>query len=217
AIAKLHSGKAFPKSPSNFDLLEQISQGVKQYFPNDRYVEAGISKISLLRSLLDCDSDQRPSHRDLHGFNVLYDGQQYYLIDWESAGNESLYFDLAVVINTLLFKILHIESTLLSAYFNSESTAEQLAKLKLMRIFAYLFYGFLLLYIGTSIQEERLNQDQIEGLKTFSEFIEQQIELNQPLTAGQYLKCGYASFIAGLNQFETTDTEKAIELLSKAN
>lgn len=214
-MAKLHGGKAFPQSYSIFNMLGQISQAVKQFFPNDPYVENALKKIPVLKSLLDIEADRKPSHRDLHGFNVIYDGERYFFIDWESAGNESLYFDLAVATNTLLFKMPDSESLLLNAYLKSEPTQEQLAKFKLMRVFAYLFYGFVLLYLSTSIQEPRLSDSEITGLKSFTEFIEQQIKENKPNMAGRFLKFGYSSFIQGIKQFETDAIQNAINLLKK--
>ena len=183
-------------------MLGQISQAVKQYFPNDKYVEEALNNIPVLESLLDIEADRKPSHRDLHGFNVIYDGERYYLIDWENAGNESLYFDLAVATNTLLFKIADSESLLLNAYLKSEPTQEQLAKFKLMRVFAYLFYGFVLLYLSTSIQEPKLTNNEIIELEPFSKFIEQQIKEDKPNMAGRFLRFGYSSFIQGIKGFE---------------
>jgi thiamine kinase-like enzyme len=216
-IAKLHAGKAFPKSHSTFDTLTQISNAVKHYFPNDKHVEDALNKIPILESLLDIEIDRKPSHRDLHGFNVIYDGKQYYFIDWESSGNDSLYFDLAVAANTLIFKMPGGESILLNAYFKNEPTQEQLAKFKLMRVFAYFYYGFILLYLSAAAQEPRLNETDITKLKPFSEFIEQQIEENNPNMAGRFLKFGYASFREAIKQFETASIQDAINMLSKAD
>ena len=214
-IAKLHGGKVFPQSYSIFAMLEHISQAVKKNFPNDSYVQSALNKIPILKSLLDVATDIKPSHRDLHGFNILYDGKRYFFIDWESAGNESFYFDLAVASNMLLFKISDGDSLLLSAYLKAEPNQEQLAKFKLMKVFVYLFYGFLLLYLSISTQEPRLTEYEIKGLKPFSQMIEQQIKENKPNIAGRFLHFGYSSLKEGRKAFETDAIQSAINLLKK--
>jgi len=213
-LAKLHAGNAFPESHTIFNLLNQISQAIKHYFPHDKIVETALNILPQLNPLLDIESDRRPSHRDLHGFNVMYDGERYYCIDWEGAGNESLYFDLATATNTLLFKIPNSESLLLNTYFKGDPSQVQLAKFKLMRVFAYLYYGFLLLYLSASIQEPRLNDKEITELPSFSEFIEQQMKDNNPNMAGRFLKFGYSSFLQGIHQFETETIQNAIKVLT---
>ena len=212
-IATLHSGEAFPSSYSVFNMLDYLNQAVSKSFSGDRYVERALGAMPLLQSVLDVASDRRPSHRDCHGFNVVYDGRQYFLIDWESAGNDSLYFDLAVASNMLLFNIPQSDSLLLRAYFKAEPTQVQVAKFKLMRVFAYLYYGFVLLYLGSLHQEVRLTEREVMALKPFHQFIEQQIKDNQPNMAGRYLRIGYAAFLQGINMLKTDGAQQAMDLL----
>ena len=215
-IATLHNGEAFPSSYSVFNMLDYISQAVSTNFPSNRYVERALATIPLLQSLLDVASDRRPSHRDCHGFNIIYDGRQYFLIDWEFAGNDSLYFDLAVASITLLFNIPESESLLLRAYFKAEPTQVQVAKLRLMRVFAYLYYGFVLLNLGSLHQEVRLTEREVIALKPFDQFIERQIKDNQPHMAGRYLRFGYAAFLQGMSILKTDSAQQAIDLLQAA-
>lgn len=92
----------------------------------------------------------------------------------------------------------------------------QVAKLRLMRGFAYLYYGFELLYLGSLHQEERLTECEVMALRPFDQFIERQIEDNQPLMAGRYLRFGYAAFLQGVNMLKSDSAQQAIDLLQAA-
>lgn len=212
-IASLHQSKPFPESHSVFDLLMMVSQGLKNNFPDDSYLTQCIEIINPYLPLVNVADDKRPSHRDCHSFNLLFDGKRYFLIDWESAGNESLYFDLAVISNTLLFEDADQKAMLL-AYFKQTPTAQQYAKFELMRIIAFVYYGVLLLYLSTTVPEPKLTVDETKKLPSYSFFIRQQVKSNNPDMTGYYLRYGYTMLQQAIELNESEAVSQACSILS---
>jgi len=214
-IAKLHGSKPFPDSFSIFNLLETVGNGMKKTFPADKYLIECLKLITRYQPILNVNEDKRPSHRDMHGFNLLFDSERFYLIDWEGAGNESLYFDLAVASNTMLFEHADNVTTLLAAYFKQSPTAEQRAKFELMRVVAFIYYGLVLMYLSTSVPETKLSVNEIEQLPDYTHYIRQQIDSNNPNMTGNYLRFAYSMLKQALKNATSDEVEQAYVVLCK--
>jgi thiamine kinase-like enzyme len=75
---------------------------------------------------------QRPCHNDLLNANFLRDDHQFWLLDWEYAGMNDRYFDLANLAVNNGFDA-EDEAALVDAYFGAV-TERRLARLRLMKI-----------------------------------------------------------------------------------
>lgn len=90
------------------------------------------------------DADRVSSHNDLNPGNILYDGARLWLVDWESAFLADRYVDLATLANWFARDAAG-EDLLLRTYFGAEPTADQRARLYLMRQVNHVFYGIVML------------------------------------------------------------------------
>lgn len=87
-----------------------------------------------LNTLMQLDFDPslaKPCHLDLHQGNLLYDGQRFWVIDWEYAANSDPLFDLAVMSATENYSDAEMLD-LITAY----GTPEDYAKLYALRALA---------------------------------------------------------------------------------
>lgn len=93
--------------------------------------------------------DRVSSHNDLNPGNLAYDGARIWLLDWEAAFLADRYVDLATVANWFANDPRR-EDLLLATYFNAPPTAEQRARLYLMRQVNHVFYGMVFLNVAAA-------------------------------------------------------------------
>jgi thiamine kinase-like enzyme len=74
-------------------------------------------------------------HHDLKPQNMLFDGERFWLIDWEAAFMDDRYVDLAVAAS-----FVGDDEALLAAYFGQPPTAEQRRRLFLMSVLVSVYY-----------------------------------------------------------------------------
>jgi thiamine kinase-like enzyme len=95
-------------------------------------------------------TDQVSSHNDLFKpDNILFDGRQIWLVDWEAAFLNDRYVDLAVVANMLVTNESE-EGKFLSGYFGAPPNDYQSARFFLARQFAHLFYAMAFLMLTSA-------------------------------------------------------------------
>ncbi len=80
------------------------------------------------------------NHNDLNPRNLLFDGARLWLVDWELAARNDHLFDLAVV-TIEIADTPDLEAALLSSALGRAPDAALLARLRIMRLLARLFYG----------------------------------------------------------------------------
>jgi aminoglycoside phosphotransferase (APT) family kinase protein len=79
------------------------------------------------------DEDRVPCHNDLLPANLIYDGQELWIVDWEYAGMGLRWFDLGnLAVNSGFTE--DEEGRLLAAYFAAPATVERRARLRLGRV-----------------------------------------------------------------------------------
>ncbi len=91
--------------------------------------------------------DIRPVHHDLSPHNLLYDGKEVWLIDWETASNDFYSIDLCMFANFHVYD----ESKMmayLTAYYGRTPTKLELAKFHAIRPFCYGFHGYRLAFLS---------------------------------------------------------------------
>jgi len=146
AVRVLHKSPSFPPL---VDYLEGMQALI------DRHRQSGLLDPAVTAPVLDRyavlaagyrtrDADRVSSHNDLNPANIVYDGRRLWLIDWEAAFLADRYVDLATVANWFASDPAR-EDLLLRTYFNAEPTAEQRARLYLMRQVNHVFYGMVML------------------------------------------------------------------------
>jgi len=96
------------------------------------------------------DAEMVASHNDLFKpDNILFDGQQVWLVDWEAAFLNDRYADLAAVANQIVTND-EEERVYLQKYFGAAPDPYQLARFHLMQQLAHLFYTMAFLLPGSS-------------------------------------------------------------------
>lgn len=94
------------------------------------------------------------SHNDPNQFNVIYDGDRLWLIDWETSTLNDRFVDLAVLANHQGAEAL--SPLVLDTYLGRGPTDTDFARLGLMQLIARLFAGAILLLIVPSDRHESL-------------------------------------------------------------
>ncbi|MGH9574393.1 MAG: phosphotransferase [Candidatus Acidiferrales bacterium] len=89
------------------------------------------------------------SHNDLKPPNMVFDGQQLWLIDWEAAFLNDRYNDIAVMANFVVASDVD-EDTYLRAYFGEEAGEYRTARFYLMRQVVHMFYAMVYTQIGAA-------------------------------------------------------------------
>lgn len=95
------------------------------------------------------DSDFVSSHNDMKPPNMVFDGHQLWLIDWEAAFLNDRYNDLAVMANYVVANDAD-EETYLRAYFGERPGEYGTGRFYLMRQLVHMFYAIVYTNIGTA-------------------------------------------------------------------
>jgi hypothetical protein len=131
---------------------------------------------------------QEKSHCDLNPANVLFDGEDYFFIDWQAASLQSFYFDLACCAGWFYFYNEDLCALILNSYFGREPTELEKAKYYLMRVFTNIYFGigFISLPLKKNSDFPILNDADIEKLPAYLSFMQSlgsgQSDLSDPKT-----------------------------------
>jgi hypothetical protein len=124
--------------------------------------------------------------------NILFDGDQYFLIDWQAASPQSFYFDLAYVATWFYFYNEGLCGLFLTSYLGREGTEKEKAKYYLMRVFTniYLGIGFISLPLKSDKNFPVVSNTTIENLPSFPEFLQSigmgKVNLSDPNVQQQF-------------------------------
>jgi thiamine kinase-like enzyme len=142
-LQKLHQLENFSEGSSKFEeirsiFLENLSHFMKDYPATIRHTITAIEKIEQSYTPL---IQVTATHNDINPNNIVYDGAQYLLIDWEFAHLGDPYFDLG---SFAMFGAGDEEDDMafLTAYFDRSPSDKEIFKFKTMKNFAKVFYGF---------------------------------------------------------------------------
>ncbi len=140
SMHRYHEGPAFEGSFSPFRTIEAYLREARHSgapLPED--IDEMHSRVREIEAALRPDQmTVAPCHNDLWGPNLIDDGLQVYIVDWEYAGMGDLFFDLA---NFAMYQDASDgqsdvqDEALLRAYFGEVSNAA-LARLKLLKVVA---------------------------------------------------------------------------------
>jgi thiamine kinase-like enzyme len=192
-LKKLHDSDEMLPSHSIFDIIDMISQAIGPKFSEYAVLAPCLALCQKYMPLVNIKEDFRPSHRDLHSFNVLDCHDNYYFIDWESAGNESFYFDLAVTYNMIISLSSGIaDEEWLAAYFGRKPMHDELCKFMMMRVIALIYYGLICLLLSAKNSEDKIASESLNNLPCYKEYILKHVLADNPNRLESYLQIGLA-------------------------
>ncbi|WP_186774509.1 phosphotransferase [Chitinophaga pinensis] len=105
------------------------------------------------------DTDKVFSHNDLNPSNILCDGQEIRIVDWDTASVNDRYIDLAGVANFFI----HMpgqEAIFLETYFGDELDAYKTARFYVMRQVSRIIYAVLMLQLASKAKPADYAHDQ---------------------------------------------------------
>jgi aminoglycoside phosphotransferase (APT) family kinase protein len=145
-LRKLH---ALPLFPNLMNYFERMGGVLKQFAAAGIVPAADSAELVLAydRVMAVYPVELISSHNDLKPDNVLFDGRQVWLIDWEAAFLNDRYTDLAVTANFFV----EDEEQFLAVYLGAAPDAEQMARFFLIRVAMSIIYAsFFLRLAGTA-------------------------------------------------------------------
>jgi thiamine kinase-like enzyme len=134
-LRTLHDGPPFPATFNGFTVAAEHLEAVLERGGTQppQYAAADAVAQRIRATLHGSDHELVPCHNDLLAGNVLRAGDRLLLVDWEYAGMNDRFFDLAnLAVNNGLDP--DDEARLLEAYFGEPASARHRAELSLMRI-----------------------------------------------------------------------------------
>jgi len=136
-LRKLHTYNNFP--PPHQPLFSYINGLVKSLraLPLNSLLIDYFKNFDEIVSILSPHLIMSPCHNDLNCKNVLFNGKTYF-IDWEAAGMEDPFFDVATICNEFIFNEPQ-EHYFLQQYFGREPNLKEQAKILLMKQVSYCY------------------------------------------------------------------------------
>ena len=147
----LHALPAFPAGPNYLDFVDRYIERFKaaQILPASETAEVFelYGKVAAIYPRM--DGETVSCHNDLKPENVLFDGSQVWLVDWEAAFLNDRYLDLCVVANFVVTNDGE-EEEYLRVYFGEAPDAYRRARFYLMRQVLHMAYAVVFLLIGSA-------------------------------------------------------------------
>jgi len=132
-IKALHSIVDFPSFYSVFEAIRQFKEkAVERGVQLPDYAKDTLVALKLAESRLPRTSVSAPCHNDLLFHNIVYDGSQFWFLDWEYAGQGDPLYDLAKLSQSLMFDE-EATRTFVSLY-SSESVVESLYAVRIYQL-----------------------------------------------------------------------------------
>jgi thiamine kinase-like enzyme len=153
-IRKLHTLKDFP-APKMGNYIEAMNVYVQQFRSSNTLPESDAQELfrrydDMLKVYPRNEAELVASHNDLKPQNMVWDGEQVWLIDWEAAFLNDEYVDLGVVANFFARDDAQ-EEAILAAYLGESAGAYRRARFFLMRQMLSLFYVALLMVMAAKM------------------------------------------------------------------
>lgn len=122
-------------------------------------------------------SDLVSSHNDLNPNNLIFDGEKFWVIDWETAFANDRYVDLAAAFN-FSHADDEAEEVYLRAYFAAAPTSYQRARFFLMRQICLMFYATVHFQIVSALKTPDLALDQSMKTPTLAQFYQSDVDFS---------------------------------------
>ena len=137
-LKKLHGGPRFPEFVTVFDVRRMFERMLGNHKP--KLLEELSAPLAEIETLLRENKVGCPCHNDLKLGNLLFDGKQFWLVDWEGASQGNPFFDIATVI-TFFAMTADQEDSFLESYFGKKPIESQRSQLDLMKQVVLSYYG----------------------------------------------------------------------------
>ena len=134
----LHAHGSFPEAHQPlFDYMNTLSASLRTRELSPLLIHY-LDTIDELKARLAPHLELTSCHNDLNFTNLLYDGEKTYFIDWEAAGQEDPFFDIATISNEFITNDEDMAYFMLQ-YFNGAPSAYQQAKVFSMKQISYCY------------------------------------------------------------------------------
>lgn len=170
-IRSLHQCPDFHKDGTMFRKVAGVFRLLPAKFQASDYVTNALALKDRLEPRLSDPIDMRPSHCDIHPFNLLQDEKQFWLIDWEAASQQSFYFDLACCSNFFFIANPEAALLLLDTYLERPALEQEKHKYRLMQTFTSIYYGFMFIYVSTLRGADLFSEEVISSLPDYPSFM----------------------------------------------
>lgn len=128
-----HTGRIWERTHALLQRLKTIQQSLLNIGEIQTYLGKLVEKVTpSLESV--------PCHRDLNPTNLIYTNQKFLAVDYDSAGQDDPYLDLAQV-SIFYCREEEQETILLILYLGHSPSHFEMDKFRLMKKIAFLFYG----------------------------------------------------------------------------
>lgn len=145
---------ALPRFPHLVNFLDGVDRFIERFhtlalLPVSATAEHFSAYAEIQRIYPRHDPDLVASHNDLNPNNMLFDGQQIWIIDWEAAFRNDRYVDLAIAARPFVTNEAQ-ETVYLQAYFGDTPTAYQRARYFLMQQVCHLYYAMIMMQMAAA-------------------------------------------------------------------
>lgn len=171
-IRNVHECKNFQDEKLIFHRVDMIHAKLPLNLKENRLVELAMGARRELEGRLNDLNDLRSSHADVNPYNLLFDKKKFYLVDWATAAQENLYFDLATCARFFYFSADEAADNFLIGYFGRIPTNEEKDKFAAMKIFVAIYYGIMFLFISSLRNKEEILSCAIDQLPSYAQFSE---------------------------------------------
>ena len=140
-VRGLHDCGKFKDDISVFQRVDAVYKMLSKEFQNSKIITQCISIKEQLEKYLSDKNDTKPCHCDINPYNLLFDGNQFWLVDWNAASQQNFYFDLACCGVFYYFSNVDASDKFLHAYFSRKLTAAEKSKYQFMKVFVSIYFG----------------------------------------------------------------------------
>ncbi|MGB6976053.1 MAG: choline/ethanolamine kinase family protein [Gammaproteobacteria bacterium] len=167
----LHNGADFKKDISIFERVDTIYKIMNPELKKSSVITECIEITNKLEQLLSDKEDIKPCHCDINPYNLLFDGNKFWLVDWNAASQQNFYFDLASCATFFYFYNTNVCDEFLKEYFSRDLTAIEKNRFNFMKIFVAIYYGMMFIYQSGLRNFPLLSNKEIESLPNYTEFM----------------------------------------------
>lgn len=214
-LARLHDTATFP---AGRDHLENLA-GLLGHLESSGRVAPGLldrhrDAFDELRAAYPWRPHEHVSaHNDPNQFNLLYDGDRLWLVDWETAGRNDPMIDIATACS-YLGQTPELRDRLLTAWLGRSPDEVVIAKVVLAENLVRLFAGCVLLAIVVDPANQTQTDLTAMTLAEFGDRIERgDLIAGQPTTTLSYAKIALHAFLVAM---QTPEVRAAMALVSTA-
>ncbi|MGN8069677.1 phosphotransferase [Mucilaginibacter sp. 22184] len=170
-IKAIHALPPFPKLVNFLDGVDIFIQQFKELnmFPEHITAEYFSLYAEIQKSYPRHDTDLVASHNDLNPNNILFDGKQIWVIDWEAAFQNDRYVDLTILAQPYVNDE-QDEAIYLQTYFGAALDEYKKARFFLMQQICRMYYAMIMLRFAAAQKPTNYTHDANMNQPEMAEF-----------------------------------------------